>query len=163
MTAYLCAIWLALRAIFGAGGADSLELQRAVGAGAWQHATAYSSPMLVYNAARTFNEGDSLDIWFSQSVARRTSCAYRLRTWSAGIAGPWSPVALVATGADSAFCGATVDARCVSGWAMPDSLGIARPNPPMLWRWQQDLRCWSQRDVQTFWYAAILAACGLVR
>ena len=63
----------------------------------------------------------------------------------------------------SKFCGATVDGRCVSGWAMPDSLGIARPNPPLAWRWDMDMRCWSQADVQRKWWAAIYAVYGFVR
>ena len=160
----ILAILFRLMLIWAAGGVDSLEANRAAGTGAWAHANVYGDSLLgPVVAPGLVASGDSLRVWLSQSVARRTSCTYRVRSWYAGQPGPWSPVALISTGQDSAACGMTLDGRCVSGWAMPDTLGIARPAPPLLWRWDQTMRCWSQRSAQTFWWSAILAACGVVK
>ena len=160
----IAAILVSLHLLMGPGAIDSLEVQRAAILGPWASATAWAVQGLLYAPPPLVNDGDTLTVQVVQSMATDSRNTYRARTWAHGACSPWSSVAGIVTAArDTSFVYMTQNGALVPGsWTWTHGATVT-PQASAAARSDSTVRCVSQRDVQTYWYAAILRVFGYVR
>ena len=147
-------------------GCDSLEVQRAVGQGAYASATAWAGPgpaLVALKAPQRAAGYDALRFYVAQSTATDTRATYRARCWWKGAPAPWTlPLGVVTSARDTAYTLMTSDGRIAGEWVMGAN-GSARV-PALRWAYMDStVRCVSQSQVQLYWWSRIAAIFGGVR
>ena len=160
----IAAILVSLHLLMGPGSIDSLEVQRASQLGPWAPATAWAVQGLLYTPPASVADGESLTVQVVQSMATDSRNTYRARTWAHGACSPWSSVAGIVTAArDTSYTLMSQSGALLPGAWVWSHGSIVLPQASVQARSDSTVRCVSQRDVQTYWYAAILRVFGYVR
>lgn len=147
-------------------GCDSLQVQRAIGSGAYATASAWAGPgpaLVALKAPGARAGADSLAFYVSQSTAANTRCTYRVRCSFRGSWSAWSlPLGLVTSAPDTVYTLMSSDGRIAGEW-VKSANGVARV-PALRWAGMDStVRCVSQREVQTKWADRIRELFGYVR